>query len=171
MFLNFSETTCLLNTTETGTCQLAVECDFFKQIGLFFAEKFGELKIRESQCISVSSKHICCEMKQINNIDITSSTQVSTTITSTVPTTSSPPVSSTEISEMASTTVSSRVSENALEDKFKYFNLNSCGIITKDKIANGNLTSIKEYPWVALLEYEVLDGNPFLCGGTLINGE
>lgn len=47
-----------------------------------------------------------------------------------------------------------------------------CGIdgVTTNKIIGGTATTIDQYPWLALIEYErYTEGNPFLCGGALIS--
>uniref|UniRef100_A0A336MQL0 CLIP domain-containing serine protease n=1 Tax=Culicoides sonorensis TaxID=179676 RepID=A0A336MQL0_CULSO len=45
----------------------------------------------------------------------------------------------------------------------------NCGPISSDRIAYGNATSLFEFPWMALLQYEDSDGKDFKCGGSLIN--
>nr|XP_023026596.1 serine protease easter-like [Leptinotarsa decemlineata] len=45
-----------------------------------------------------------------------------------------------------------------------------CGISTQDKIYGGSEAGLKEFPWMALLEYKRDDGkHGFHCGGVLIN--
>ncbi|XP_017890039.2 uncharacterized protein LOC108630945 [Ceratina calcarata] len=49
-------------------------------------------------------------------------------------------------------------------------NRDDCGPVTQSKILGGNQTSVIEFPWMALLAYDL--GNPlpeFRCGGSLIN--
>lgn len=62
----------------------------------------------------------------------------------------------------------------ANDDVVNHRNLNlldtrSCGPISSDRIAYGNSTSLFEFPWMALLEYEDSNGRDFKCGGALIN--
>ncbi|KAF2897099.1 hypothetical protein ILUMI_09080 [Ignelater luminosus] len=46
----------------------------------------------------------------------------------------------------------------------------TCGLHTfKDRIIGGNKTSLFEYPWMALLNYNTGSGTSFRCGGTVIN--
>lgn len=55
--------------------------------------------------------------------------------------------------------------------RFNLLNKEDCGISTKNRIIHGNITEIKDYPWVALLGYK----DPFeenlswKCGGSLIS--
>lgn len=46
----------------------------------------------------------------------------------------------------------------------------SCGVYIAPKIAGGNITEINEFPWLALLQYNVTETSElaFLCGGSLI---
>ncbi|XP_058796722.1 melanization protease 1-like [Phymastichus coffea] len=45
-----------------------------------------------------------------------------------------------------------------------------CGIINKPKIIGGTVTGINEFPWMALLSYDVGRTTPeFRCGGSVIN--
>ncbi|XP_076762225.1 serine protease ea-like isoform X1 [Xylocopa sonorina] len=49
-------------------------------------------------------------------------------------------------------------------------NLNECGPASQDRVLNGNKTGVLEYPWMALLFYDVGRSKPeYRCGGTLIN--
>lgn len=46
----------------------------------------------------------------------------------------------------------------------------NCGRITDTKIIGGNRTSINEFPWMALIAYDIGRPNPeFRCGGTVIS--
>ncbi|GAB0087653.1 Serine protease grass [Sergentomyia squamirostris] len=45
---------------------------------------------------------------------------------------------------------------------------NICGPILADKLAFGEKTSLFEYPWMALIRYEVAEGFAFKCGGSLV---
>ncbi|KAF2895591.1 hypothetical protein ILUMI_10586, partial [Ignelater luminosus] len=44
-----------------------------------------------------------------------------------------------------------------------------CGRGYIEKILGGEITDIREFPWMALLEYKTSRGNKFMCGGSLIN--
>lgn len=72
-----------------------------------------------------------------------------------------------------STPVTNRDSSNT-GDLMKHINVRllpvqNCGPIWTDKISNGNMTDLFEYPWMALLQYETSTGLNFLCGGSLIS--
>jgi secreted trypsin-like serine protease len=46
----------------------------------------------------------------------------------------------------------------------------NCGSSDTFRIANGEETSVGQYPWMALLEYTVRDeGRTFACSGSLIS--
>lgn len=45
----------------------------------------------------------------------------------------------------------------------------TCGVDFSERIVGGEEAKIKEYPWLALLQYQTNRGRQFLCGGALIN--
>lgn len=47
-------------------------------------------------------------------------------------------------------------------------NARNCGEINQNRISNANKTFVGEFPFMALLAYEGVDGRTFQCGGTLI---
>ena len=53
----------------------------------------------------------------------------------------------------------------------RFLDLMECGNNNQDRISNGNLTQIYEYPWMALLRYkdEYSGTTGYYCGGTLIS--
>lgn len=51
----------------------------------------------------------------------------------------------------------------------KLLSLDRCGRIANDRISFGNVTSLGEYPWMALLQYNTPEGLKFQCGGALIS--
>jgi len=46
-----------------------------------------------------------------------------------------------------------------------------CGIFTQDRIFGGEATSLDEFPWMALIEYQKPNGRGFYCGGVLISDQ
>lgn len=44
-----------------------------------------------------------------------------------------------------------------------------CGPITEPKIFGGNKTGVLDYPWMALIAYNIDGRKEFRCGGTIIN--
>lgn len=58
---------------------------------------------------------------------------------------------------------------------YRIFNSKLCGISSDaNRISNGNVTQIEQYPWMALLNYRTRDSkgqNLFLCGGSLISNK
>lgn len=52
----------------------------------------------------------------------------------------------------------------------RLLNHQSCGPITQQKVIGGNKTGVFDYPWMALLAYDVGRGETeFRCDGTLIS--
>lgn len=55
----------------------------------------------------------------------------------------------------------------------QFLNHDLCGPINEFKAFGGTEVEIYDFPWMALLQYEVKDGNKtylrFLCGGSIIN--
>ncbi|KAF5271711.1 hypothetical protein FQA39_LY08034 [Lamprigera yunnana] len=47
--------------------------------------------------------------------------------------------------------------------------LDVCGISVDDRIVGGEVTSLFEFPWMALLQYQKPTGRGFHCGGALIS--
>ncbi|XP_046401602.1 uncharacterized protein LOC124167662 [Ischnura elegans] len=45
----------------------------------------------------------------------------------------------------------------------------TCGADVSDRIFGGEEANLKEYPWLALLQYQTSKGRQFLCGGSLIS--
>ena len=55
-------------------------------------------------------------------------------------------------------------------ENYKLFNNTVCGLKSNNRIAKGNKTKIRQYPWHALLEFQSRDGKrTFSCGGSLIS--
>lgn len=44
-----------------------------------------------------------------------------------------------------------------------------CGLDPSKRIVGGQLTILRQFPWLALLEYQKPDGKSFNCGGSLVN--
>ncbi|XP_068155969.1 phenoloxidase-activating factor 3 [Drosophila tropicalis] len=44
----------------------------------------------------------------------------------------------------------------------------NCGLKSNQKVSGGENAQLAEFPWLALLKYQV-EGRPFLCGGSLIS--
>ncbi|XP_053597411.1 CLIP domain-containing serine protease B4 [Microplitis demolitor] len=51
----------------------------------------------------------------------------------------------------------------------KLFNHSICGPITAPKIFGGNKTGVLDFPWMALIAYNINGRKEFRCGGTIIN--
>jgi len=56
-----------------------------------------------------------------------------------------------------------RISNNLLPDS------QVCGLDPSKRIVGGEIAGLKEFPWMALLEYDKPNGRGFHCGGSLIN--
>lgn len=56
-------------------------------------------------------------------------------------------------------------------DNLRLLPVDICGPILTQKISNGNITDLFEYPWMALLQYQTSNNNglQFKCGGSLIS--
>ncbi|XP_071450627.1 CLIP domain-containing serine protease B4-like [Hetaerina americana] len=52
---------------------------------------------------------------------------------------------------------------------WSYLRTDVCGADVNDRIFGGEEANLKEYPWLALLEYQTRNGRQFLCGGSLIS--
>lgn len=64
-------------------------------------------------------------------------------------------------------------SSNSFESSLSATGLNilsstRCGQVSGDKISNGEQASLSEFPWMALLEYDTVGKNKYLCGGSII---
>ncbi|XP_031327655.1 CLIP domain-containing serine protease 14D-like [Photinus pyralis] len=55
--------------------------------------------------------------------------------------------------------------------KHKNFHLlpKDCGLSVRDRLLGGNIASLFEVPWMALLSYETPNGTEFRCSGSVIN--
>jgi hypothetical protein len=65
-------------------------------------------------------------------------------------------------------------SNQSFEDhpNFKLFDFENCGVInTGRKISRGQIAGVLEFPWAALIGYDIEGEIMFLCGGSLISSE
>lgn len=68
-------------------------------------------------------------------------------------------------------TTESRSTVSLVDKGNKYLNSEMCGIqTTTNKLAFGNATSLNEFPWMVMLQYNKSGILDFLCGGSLISG-
>lgn len=75
------------------------------------------------------------------------------------------------------TTTTERVVQSNMDDppnvmnhpNLRLLDHHICGPITQKKLLGGNKTSVLEYPWMALIAYDVGRGSEFRCGGTIIS--
>lgn len=58
-----------------------------------------------------------------------------------------------------------------LHKNYNLFNDRKCGSQSSNRVANGEVTDLNEFPWMALLQYRVDNYLKFHCGGSLINGK
>ncbi|XP_071450626.1 CLIP domain-containing serine protease HP8-like [Hetaerina americana] len=76
------------------------------------------------------------------------------------------------VSTPATPTGSGSVTSNsnvANHPNWRYLRTDTCGADVNDRIFGGEEAHLKEYPWLALLEYQTQSGRQFLCGGSLIS--
>ena len=62
-------------------------------------------------------------------------------------------------------------SDPLLHQNYNLFNHRKCGSQSSNRIANGEVADLNEFPWMALLQYRVENILKFSCGGSLINGK
>lgn len=101
-----------------------------------------------------------------------------------VPFQPSPPTNGPSVEQTTSTTAQSNASttngpnlnsrDGLPDDASDHPNLNllpldHCGDILEQKLSNGNKTNLFEFPWMALLRYDVDGNTESLCGGSLIS--
>ncbi|CAD6240899.1 GSCOCT00008986001.2-RA-CDS [Cotesia congregata] len=55
------------------------------------------------------------------------------------------------------------------QSNVRLLNHTICGPITEPKIFGGNKTGVLDYPWMALIAYNIDGRKEFRCGGTIIN--
>lgn len=137
---------CQTPFSERGTCIAIRDCTTIWQIVTTAPRPLSErvLKfLQSSVCEDPALRKVCCRYQ-----DVAQGVQVPALVAT------NPVVASDDI-------VNHR-NRNLLDTK-------ACGPISSDRIAYGNATSLFEFPWMALLQYEDSTGKDFKCGGSLIN--
>lgn len=66
--------------------------------------------------------------------------------------------------------IKTTLSDPVLHNNYNLFNDRRCGSQSSNRIANGDIADLNEFPWMALLQYRVQHILKFHCGGSLING-
>ncbi|CAO1433260.1 unnamed protein product [Diamesa serratosioi] len=134
---------CRLPGSINGICVELNKCASIKQPGDFITETdLMNIRERRSRCSLYGgvSSQVCCE----TNIK---------------------PI----IKTTTSSSSSSSSSDPMLHKNYKLFNDLKCGTQSTNRIANGEIADLNEFPWMALLQYRVQNILKFHCGGALIN--
>ncbi|XP_034938442.1 phenoloxidase-activating factor 1-like [Chelonus insularis] len=163
-----AQETCYTPTRDAGECINLNDCDSLMQV--FKGPKpipESSLKIlRASHCgFDGKTPKVCCKSANIQQSEAPQHSQASApdsnteriTITSS---TNLPPASS------SSTFDPPDVSSHP---NLRFLNHSICGPITQSKIVNGNKTGVLDYPWMALIAYNINGRKEFRCGGSIIN--
>ncbi|XP_055678221.1 serine protease grass-like [Lutzomyia longipalpis] len=117
--------------------------------------------LQRLQCFhSTGVPAVCCRRPSVGN-------------TPTAPVTPSAPVTPVPISPASDVNTVSNDIPTGPTDVSRHPNIGllpttTCGPLLGDRVAFGEKTALFEYPWMALIRYEVADGFAYKCGASLI---
>ncbi|KAH8382521.1 hypothetical protein KR009_003942, partial [Drosophila setifemur] len=144
-----TESNCVSPGGAAGQCIRAQECPFVKQIINVYGRNIPrtiQSELRQMQCNAGSNDFsVCC-------------------LSETLPQ-NNPPRSQQKSTRAVSGDLT-RIDQQGLR---LLHSVVDCGNKGNPKVAGGKNAKPGQFPWVALLKYDVNDDRPFLCGGSLIS--
>ncbi|CRK88611.1 CLUMA_CG002345, isoform A [Clunio marinus] len=150
-----------------GECIAYDICPFIKKLGtIVYQDDITQLRDRASACRRYGNKLMCCEEGAVDNGSGSGTKPPTIQPTTIMQSTRNP---TTNIG--ATNGNRNQAQRDPLKHpNYRHFKNLKCGIISSNRVANGNDSNLFEFPWAARLGYDNQGFNiEYKCGGTVIS--